>query len=951
MGRFTSRKKKLIAYAIIVSLQMQAALPCYTAFAAPKASAPVVDIAAPNAAGLSHNKASSFNVGKEGLVFNNNAGKSPVDTALAGKVNVNANLAGNAAKTILQEVTGTGATSLNGFMEIAGSKANFIIANHNGINVNGAGFINVDRAVLTTGRPNINTDGTLNGFTVEKGKINVVGAGIMPILDEATGQYKYAPASKLDIYAYAADINAETWAQDEINVISGKNQIDANGNPAAPLHSEGSGVNLDIGALGGMYAGKISLVGTNQGLGMKIGGNLAAQKNLSITNNGKIVFDKNKRETIEIDGVQTDVMTSITSGGDIIIDANNSDIENKAALSARGKVDIELGGALENSGKLIAGEEYEEVEGSGIFKRNSANLSINAAKGLNNTGVLDASNNLTIRVNEGAATLGGSINAMSSIDIAAKNILDVKGSIYTTNGSIAIAGEKVKYSKENLQAKDDSSISIKETDPDKPVEPPKPEPPRTPDELSNPEIADISDVAGTVKQDKVKDESLGLVADANADGKYKPIIDHAANGVDLVQIAEVNANGVSRNLYSDFNIKSSGLILNNATKYVKTELGGYIDRNMFLAGKGARVILNEVTSSKASTLNGYLEVAGNRASVVIANANGISVNGLGFINTDNVIISTGKVTNWADGNMKFSSSKGDMLVNGDGLNGRNPKRLDIVTNNLTVDRSELWGNELYISADGLLENTSKIGGKENVVLHAGNMENTANGYIESGKDMDITVAGRLHQEKSTLKSGADANIAAGSIVNEANSLISAAENMDVKINASLENNKSTMLAGQNMKVSGMDITNANTALMTGQNLELNGKHTITNTAANIYFDGNSKITAGSLVNKDMGSIHTGNDSEIVADNMLNTRSAMDVQGNLTAEVGSVTNEDSGYIGIGKDADISAGSFTNQSLGSIFVSGNLIERTDSDFINEDGLIAVGGSGEISADNIY
>ena len=951
MGRFTSRKKKLIAYAIIVSLQMQAALPCYTAFAAPKASASVVDIAAPNAAGLSHNKASSFNVGKEGLVFNNNAGKSPVDTALAGKVNVNANLAGNAAKTILQEVTGTGATSLNGFMEIAGSKANLIIANHNGINVNGAGFINVDRAVLTTGRPNINTDGTLNDFTVEKGKINVVGAGIMPILDEATGQHKYAPVSKLDIYAYAADINAETWAQDEINVIAGKNQIDANGNPAAPLHSEGSGVNLDIGALGGMYAGKISLVGTNQGLGMKIGGNLAAQKNLSITNNGKIVFEKNKRETIEIDGAQADVMTSITSGGDIIIDANNSDIENKAALSARGKVDIELGGALENSGKLIAGEEYEEVEGSGIFKRNSANLSINAAKGLNNTGVLDASNNLTIRVNEGAATLGGSINAMSSIDIAAKNILDVKGSIYTANGSIAIAGEKVKYSKENLQAKDDSSISIKETDPDKPVEPPKPEPPRTPDELSNPEIADISDVAGTVKQDKVKDESLGLVADANADGKYKPLIDHAANGVDLVQIAEVNANGVSRNLYSDFNIKSSGIILNNATKYVKTELGGYIDRNMFLAGKGARVILNEVTSSKASTLNGYLEVAGNRASVVIANANGISVNGLGFINTDNVIISTGKVTNWADGNMKFSSSKGDMLVNGDGLNGRNPKRLDIVTSNLTADRSELWGNELYISADGLLENTSKIGGKEKVVLHAGNMENTANGYIESGKDMDIIVAGRLHQEKATLKSGADANIAAGSIVNEANSLISAAENMDVKIDASLENNKSTMLAGQTMKVSGMDITNANTALMTGQNLELNGKRTITNTAANIYFDGNSKITAGSLVNKDMGSIHTGNDSEIVADNMLNTRSAMDVQGNLTAEVGSFTNEDSGYIGIGKDADISAGSFTNQSLGSIFVSGNLIERTDSDFINEDGLIVVGGSGEISADNIY
>lgn len=149
------------------------------------------------------------------------------------------------------------------------------------------------------------------------------------------------------------------------------------------------------------------------------------------------------------------------------------------------------------------------------------------------------------------------------------------------------------------------------------------------------------------------DEELALVADPNADGIYKPIIDHAANGVDLVQIAQVNDKGVSRNLYSDFNIKSSGLILNNATEYTKTQLGGYIDR----AGNGARVILNEVTSSRASVLNGYLEVAGHKASVVIANANGISVNGLGFINTDNATLASGAVTNWADGNMRFADNK------------------------------------------------------------------------------------------------------------------------------------------------------------------------------------------------------------------------------------------------------------------------------------------------------
>ncbi len=182
MGRFNSRKKKLIAYAIIVSLQMQTALPIYATVTpeqgGPAVTGNVVNIVKPNDQGLSHNKFTEFNVEQNGLIFNNVINGSINSKLNNSVVNANTNLAGAAAKTILTEVTGSGISNLHGVMEIAGQKANLIIANPNGINVNGAGFINVDRATLVTGRPNF-ANGKL-GFDVTGGRITVAGSGNMP---------------------------------------------------------------------------------------------------------------------------------------------------------------------------------------------------------------------------------------------------------------------------------------------------------------------------------------------------------------------------------------------------------------------------------------------------------------------------------------------------------------------------------------------------------------------------------------------------------------------------------------------------------------------------------------------------------------------------------------------------------------------------------------------------
>ena len=1010
MGNLGKNRKKFLALAIALSLQMQAVMPCYAAVTAEAGGANVngniINIVKPDSNGLSHNKFTDFNVAGNGIVFNNHTGSAQYNSHLAGALNANANLQGNAAKLILTEVTGTGKTNLNGMLEIAGTKADLVIANPNGIVGKGFGFINVGRATLTTGMPDWGADGKLNGFSVAKGTIDIQNAGLTE--DQRTD---YRP-DKLDIMARAIKINDELWANEAINVVAGSNEVKYNTDGSLEVQkttatSEKPQVALDVAALGGMYAGRIMLVGTEKGLGMNIGGNLKAQENLSITNDGRIVFTKNAGSNNTADGLSNKDYTSLTSDGNVMV-SSTEDIENSSVITAQKDMTLTVGGKLTNSGTLEAGAAYtaEEEEENPKFLQDAAALRITADE-IANSGNINASKILNVTSTK-AINNDGYMHSSGEARVSAGGILSGSGSI-GAKSSVNVTADKVTLNKNNIytigadgKINNTTGVSITEINPDKPVIPatPNPEAPREAEDFKAPALPDIaqaSGVAATVKKDKISDNDLDLVADANANGKYKPIIDKAANGVDLVQIAEVNGNGVSRNLYSDFNIKSTGLILNNATKYTKTELGGYIDRNMFLAGKGARVILNEVTSSNASTLNGYLEVAGNKASVVIANANGISVNGLGFINTDNVVLSTGAVTNWADGNLKFGNNKGDMLIAGDGLNARNPKQLEIFTNNLQVDKSEVYTNELHISADGLLQNTGKIAATENMQINAGTLKNSSLGYIEAQKNLTAAVSGDVEQDKATLKAGEALSVSAAKLSNTNNSLISAGNDANINIAASISNNKSIILAGNDLDVRAADFINQDTALVNyGQNgtlavanrfandgatistdsnnaltkitttdfsntnkgafvskgsLQLEASNTLNNNYANIYVSGDGKIKAGMLLNSNLANLHTGGDAKITADTMRSSKASIDVQGNLEADLGSFTNQDSAYFGVGKNAVINTSNdFTNKDLGNIFVTKNLTINSIGDFLNEDGLVAVGDSGTISANNI-
>jgi filamentous hemagglutinin family protein len=225
---------------------------------------PLVNIQTPSAAGVSRNVFNQFNVAPNGAILNNS--RTNVQTQLGGIVQGNPFLATGPARIILNEVNGGSPSQLRGYIEVGGIRAEVIIANPAGISVDGGGFINASRATLTTGTPQFNAVGGLDSFLVRGGTITIDGAGL--------------DASKTDyaaILARAVQANAGIWAS-ELKVVTGANTVSADHGQVTPTTGTGAAPSfaLDVAALGGMYAGKITLIGTEAGLGVRNAGTIQA---------------------------------------------------------------------------------------------------------------------------------------------------------------------------------------------------------------------------------------------------------------------------------------------------------------------------------------------------------------------------------------------------------------------------------------------------------------------------------------------------------------------------------------------------------------------------------------------------------------------------------------------------------------------------------------------------
>lgn len=268
---------------------------------------PVVQIAAPSGAGVSYNQYQQFNVPSGGAILNNSA--TLVQTQLAGFIDGNRNLADGPARIILNEVTHPTPSQLNGYLEVAGQRAEVVIANPWGITCRGCGFINADRATLTTGVPEM-TNGTLTGYRVESGSVRIDGQGLN--------------ASNLDsftIITRAMEVNSDLQAK-ALNIVLGRNQVDKATltiTPLAPDATTAPEFALDVSHLGGMYAGAITLVGTEKGVGVNSQGQIAV----------------------------TDGVLTLNSTGDLRL---------AGKTSASGDAYLTAGTALALSGSLVAGQ-------------------------------------------------------------------------------------------------------------------------------------------------------------------------------------------------------------------------------------------------------------------------------------------------------------------------------------------------------------------------------------------------------------------------------------------------------------------------------------------------------------------------------------------------------------------------------------------------------------------
>ena len=287
----------------------------------------LVNVAGPSAAGVSRNDYTNFNVSQNGVILNNSYQMS--NTKLGGYVPGNANMMRGSANVIVNEVTSHNPTDMKGFIEVAGRKASVVVANPNGITVDGGGFINTDRAVLTTGKTEYDSKGNLNSYRVEQGRISINGNGL-----------NAKDANALQILTEATNVNAGVWAN-TIETRTGKNTIDANTLNTQKI-GDSSNVGLDVSAIGGMYANSITMKGTNTGLGVNVKGVVSSTQASSITSDGKIIVDggvtSNGNTTLAGQGVtinnngvvQGDVSTTVNSQETV----NNSGLINSGNTTA-----------------------------------------------------------------------------------------------------------------------------------------------------------------------------------------------------------------------------------------------------------------------------------------------------------------------------------------------------------------------------------------------------------------------------------------------------------------------------------------------------------------------------------------------------------------------------------------------------------------------------------------
>ncbi|WP_338981396.1 hemagglutinin repeat-containing protein [Fusobacterium nucleatum] len=380
---------------------------------------PLVNIEAPDNNGISHNVYKEYNVDGRGTILNNS--KDLTNSQLGGLIYGNPNLQNSSeASTIINEVSGVNRSRIEGYQEIAGKKANYILANPNGIYVNGAGFINTGNVTLTTGSGN-------NLQNPEKGTIEVDGKGL-----------DLRNINKAELVARVAELSAPIYGGEEVNL-----KLGSQGQSNKPEYA------LDAKALGSIYAGRINIVVNEDGVGVKTQAPIYATKgDVVISSKGKVYLkDTQAKGDIRISSTETEISEKLISENKINIE--NKKLLNKGEIVANN--DVTIKGDIENN-KLIFTNKDLNIEGNlkniaDIQAKN--NIEINS-KNIENAGLIVADKKTHIN----------SDNINNTNKLVAKDTLDINNKTLTNSGKI-LSGKETKIVNQSLNNSGDITSSGK----------------------------------------------------------------------------------------------------------------------------------------------------------------------------------------------------------------------------------------------------------------------------------------------------------------------------------------------------------------------------------------------------------------------------------------------------------------------------------------------------------
>ncbi|WP_157661257.1 hemagglutinin repeat-containing protein [Burkholderia ubonensis] len=914
---------------------------------------PQVNINKPSGAGVSLNTYNQFDVQKNGAILNNSP--TIVNTQQAGYINGNPNLsAGQAARIIVNQVNSTAASQIKGYVEIAGSRAEIVLANPAGIVVDGGGFINTSRAVLTTGVPQFGADGSLTGYNVSRGLITVQGAGL-----------NASNVDQVDLIARAVQANAAIYAKN-LNVIAGAQQVNHDTLAATPIQGDGvaPAVAIDVAQLGGMYANRVFLVGNSAGVGVANAGTIAAQAgDLTLQSDGRLVLTgkttasgnlalsaaggiQNSGTTYAQQSLSASTGADLTNSGTLAAQQNTTvnagsvnstgrlgaGVNNDGSVARSGDLNLTASGQLTATGQNVAGGSASLTGGSvnlaGSQTAANGNLSLNATAGDVNLSNATTSAQGAIRANATGTVINdhGSLSSGGNTTLTGGNLSNQGGKVSSQGAlSVNVAGQIANQSGELVS---ESTADLRGG------------------AIANNQ-GTIQSAAGMTVAGASLDNTAGRVTSLNGDGlsvtTSGQLTNAAGTTANGAQGGVIGGNGdvtvrggnVANHgtITSNTNLRVAGQSIDNGSGTLKAAQKVAVDAGAHLTNNGGSIVGNTATVG-ATTLD-------NSAGAVQAAQ--VSLNATDLVNHGGTITQTGTGPMTVNVSRTLDNSSGGTLQS-------NSTDLTLAPAALVNDGGTIThagnGTLMLGSGSGSVSNVGgSIASNGRVVAQAGALNNTA-GSINAQNGLAATIGGTLTNANGKLLSNTDLSVTSGVLANDGGQI-------DASTNATIHTGSMTNQGGS-IVAPNLSVTADSTLDNSGGKLETNQ---LTLTAANLTNHGGT-ITqygasatgfnvSGTLDNSAAGVIQTNATDLTLKPAELNNAGGTITHagtGTLTIAPGngaSALNNAGGTIVTKGQAVVDASSWDN-SNGILAAQGGMTATVAGDVNNAQGLVRAGAS---------